>query len=206
MFFFLWNFLTTSLADFLRQTQTLNCLPFSAVLFQEEQKCRLSVLTDASSKIQNNSLLTFDYGFPNFKKRGGYRTWEILSNWAVLTPQRKIHIAPMFTGKPPFTKFFQKTAEGIKRHCMMSTKSNSSTKKFFVIHLRGSDRPCIVKLMTSSYLIRKIESFNVTKNDVIYLMTDLKRENDKVATLKQHVGDSLFMASDMDIFSTSPFK
>ena len=37
-------------------------------------------------------------------------------------------------------------------------------------------------------------------------MTDLKREHDKVTALKQHFGDSLFMASDMEIFSTSPFK
>ena len=37
-------------------------------------------------------------------------------------------------------------------------------------------------------------------------MTDLKREHDKVTALKQHFGDSLFMASDMTILSTSPFK
>ena len=88
----------------------------------------------------------------------------------------------------------------------MSTFLNSGTRKFYVIQLRGTDRPCILEWMTSSYLIRKIESFNITKNDTIYLMTDLKKENDKVTALKQYFGDSLFMASDMEVFSTSPFN
>ena len=37
-------------------------------------------------------------------------------------------------------------------------------------------------------------------------MTDWKKENDKLTALKQYFGDSLFMASDMEIFSKSPFK
>ena len=37
-------------------------------------------------------------------------------------------------------------------------------------------------------------------------MTDMGREHDKVRALKQHFGGSLFLASDIEIFSTSPFK
>ena len=112
----------------------------------------------------------------------------------------------MFNGKPPFSAFIRSAAEGIKKHCLPLSNDIARTKNFYVIHLRGSDRPCIVELMTSFYLIRKIESFNITKNDVIYLMTDLGKDHDNVTSLKRHFGDSLFMASDMKIFSKSPFK
>ena len=203
---FLWNLLTAGLLPRCAATDTeKNYLPFLAVSFQEEHNCRLSVLTHASDEIHLNSVLKLEYGSPSFKKTKAYLINDSLSNWAI-KHQRKIHITPMFTGKPPFSRFFRNAAEGIKRHCMMSTFPNSGTKKFYVIQLRGTDRPCIVEWMTSSYLIKKIESFNITKNDVIYLMTDLKKENDKVTALKQYFGDSLFMALDMEIFHSSPFK
>jgi len=207
-FSFQWNSLTAGLFPRCAETDTekKTCLPFSTVLFQEKHNCRLSVQTDTSDEIHLSSVLKFEYGHPYFKKKRAFRIADLSSNWAALKHQREHHIQPVFTGKPPFSKFFRNAAEGIKRHCMMSTFSKSSTRKFYVIHLRGTDRPCIVKLMTSSYLIRKIGSFNITENDVIYLMTDLKREHDKVTALKQHFGDSLFMASDMEMFSASPFK
>ena len=175
-------------------------------MFQEEHNCRLSVVTDDSDKIHMNSVLKFEYGLPDFKKTKAFHIKDFLSKWATLKHQRETHVKPMYSGKPPFSKFFRNAAEAIKRQCMMSTISNSFTQKFYVIHLRGTDRSCMIDLMTSSYLIGKIESLNITKNDVIYLMTDMGREHDKVRALKQHFGGSLFMASDIDIFSASPFK
>ena len=109
----------------------------------------------------------------------------------------------MFLRKPPF-----------QSSCNVQLRVSSCNEwdhhgpthedKFLVINLRGADRPFIVEWMTSSYLIRKIESFNITNFDIIYRMKDLKRELDNVTNLKQHFEDSLLMASVVETLSKSP--
>ena len=153
-------------------------------------------------------MLTLEYGFYVNERdaRTGYRIRMLVDNWASKNHVVNSDITALFRGKPPFSQFIRETAEIIRNQMLATTGPQMATKKLYVIHLRGRDRNCIVRLVTSSYLIKKIESYKITQKDSIYIMTDLGDNHDNVTSLKRHFGDSLFVASDMKIFSQSPFK
>ena len=153
-------------------------------------------------------MLKLEYGFDGGAKKDltSYRIRMLADNWASKNHAINSDITALFSGKPPFSKFIRETAEILRNQMLAAFGSQMGTKKLYVIHLRGTDRDCIVRLMTSSFLIAKIESHKITQKDAIYVMTDLGANHDKVTSLKRHFGNSLFVASDMKIFSQSPFK
>ena len=114
-----------------------------------------------------------------------------------------------------FSKFITSSAEQIVRHCFKraiekarSFKRNpNSIKRFFVVHLRGTDRPCAFKRLKPKNVLSQLEAFGLKRaTDVVYVMTDLKSQNDVIREIKNYFKDYyMFLASEIDLYDDPVF-
>ncbi len=75
-----------------------------------------------------------------------------------------------FGNKRPFSNFVKSSAKKIKKKLM---QRSSKGRKFVTIHLRTTDRPCMIRSYTPKNLLMKLKSFNILAgNSVVYLHTD----------------------------------
>ena len=121
-----------------------------------------------------------------------------------------LHVQPAFRGKPPFGPFFQTAARNIKEECLTQIQGdlvgqNGRQPKFYVVQLRGTDRPAILSLGVD-YVIKRIESFGITQQDNLYFMTDLSSTHGYVRGIKSHFGSAMCQAKDMTLFQQLPFR
>ena len=95
-----------------------------------------------------------------------------------------------------------KSAEKVKLLCFEKAGSTSHLKtKFYVIHLRGGDRPCVREKMSPAKVLEKIISFIFRNHSrVVYLMTDLDTQSAYVKETKNYFGANLCLAEDIELF------
>ena len=100
-----------------------------------------------------------------------YRIKENLFNESAVYHSEKIgDILFQFGKKRPFSNFVRSSAKKIKKKLM---GRSSEDRKFVTIHLRTTDRPCMISSYTPMDLLLKLKSFNILAgNSVVYLHTD----------------------------------
>ena len=106
----------------------------------------------------------------------------------------------------PFSDFFLRSAAAIREICYRKCQQNKLKRKFIVIHLRGTDRPCLREKMSPHEIIQKIKRLGVPKErSVIYLMTDLPRNSTYVQAVRNYFKPFIFGSDDVKFFSRYPF-
>ena len=151
-----------------------------------------------TSEVRNILTLEFGEGVAKIPSEltFGRITSDILDDTKSLEVNlHAMKVEPAFKGKPPFGKFIRAAAENIKNECISKIQRSSAKKvpKFYVVQLRGTDRPPIKK-SGIDYVISKMTSLGITQDDYVYLMTDLPSNDDYVTGCKAHFGSTMCQA------------
>ena len=104
----------------------------------------------------------------------------------------------------PFGIFFKQTAIYIaaylrKMSLKIASKNGQTLHKspeLIVLKLRGNDKNCALYHVNDVALLKKIEQFGVNKNkQIVYVMTDLLRDNQYTRTLRNYFKDHYMFES-----------
>ena len=79
-----------------------------------------------------------------------------------------------------------------------------NNSKYFAIHLRGRDRPCLL-LKDSHFMTTRLISNGLRPWEKIYLMTDMKSDHPVVKSVHQYFHNPVITAKDIAIFKQYPF-
>ena len=135
-----------------------------------------------------------------------YRTSNInLSNTIIGRHQfLSLVQAANLTEAIPFGIFFKQTAIYIaaylrKMSLKIASKNGQTLNKspeLIVLKLRGNDKNCALYNVKDVALLKKLEQFGVNKNkQIVYVMTDLLRDNQYTRTLRNYFKDHYMFES-----------
>ena len=117
----------------------------------------------------------------------------------------------LISGARQFSPFFRIAAKKIKREFLnvASKKQNSICQwNLTVMHIRGTDRGCMLEKLTEKQLTDKIASFGVPrKNEVVYLMTNMPEKSTHFNAIRKYfTNNTFFEARDIAMFKRKEFS
>lgn len=191
---------------------------------QGSRLCRLRFITTQEiRRSEPKSVINAEFGVsagPKFcpEKLCNYRTRDIvIKNFTALQNTYSVTEAKKVGKQDNLNSQFVNStakyiAEYLKRTSIFIANqkfglTSSSRLKLAVFKLRGTDRPCALLKINELELIKKIESFGISKERyIVYLMTDLNVHSKHVRALRTHFeGYFLFESRDIPIFKHEQF-
>ena len=158
-------------------------------------------------------MITVEYGrqADSWSGRGIYRIFRLNQLKPRILPESNLTEVLLRPPLRPFALFFTQVAKSIRRDCFRRAQGALSDRKqprmkFRLVHLRGTDRPCALRNFTPLGLLERLQKSRINfKSDLVYLMTDLQKNNWLVVKLRSLLGRRLCEASDITLFSREPF-
>ena len=93
------------------------------------------------------------------------------------------------------------------REKQLEINGSIGNRKFIVVHLRWRHRPQALSKYTGGQLVKKIESYGVSKdNSIVYLMTDLPQNHALNVAMRTHFKDFIYQDSDIELFKHNSFQ
>ena len=174
----------------------------------------LQLRVDNPNRIK--SIVGIEYGQDSTKRlRTFYRIRQLLTKTFLIPQRRNLKKFVQILKRRPFSKFIVSSGEYIKKRCFdiaakkaeLYNRNLKSPKRFIVVHLRGTDRPCAFERLKPKDLIFKLEKTGLKRTtDVVYVMTDLTSNSSHFIELKKYFKNYyMFQASDMELFDHSIF-
>ena len=184
--------------------------------------CRLRVVPVAefvsrfllSNKTQ--SLVTVEYGeiHPDNSKSFYRIVLPQLTRVQSLKNSNVYHVKQL--SKPrQFSEFIRAIALHVKNYCFRRAseiaKSNlrnvEKITRFIVVHVRGTDKPCVLKKLKPKNMISKLKKLGVKReSDIVYFMSDIPNNSSHFKALKSYFRTYYFFeSSDIDMFDDEIF-
>ncbi|XP_075251756.1 uncharacterized protein LOC142344125 isoform X1 [Convolutriloba macropyga] len=185
----------------------------------EEKQCRLRVVNKYDAGLALPSIVSVEYDRKGKCSECHYRTCDVRphnSKVTLLDDFNQNEINPT-NEKKEFSMFIKITAAMIRTELLKiamtsriseteSANQGLKSPQFVVLHLRASDRPCVLKQLTPNRLIQLLTNFGVNNNTVLYVMTNAPENSTHMAAIKKELQAlSVFTASDVAIFQDPVF-
>ncbi len=142
-------------------------------------------------------------------KRCLSRSWEVFDYLgdSLVEFDSQIAVRRLFKERP-FSDFIRSSAALIKSQVVQrSLEMSNEARKLIVLHLRASDRKCVLKSYGPKQLIDKIKQYGAhSHNTTLYLMTNVDTNSSHKRMLQHYFGRFLFETKDFSLFSQKPFS
>ena len=109
-----------------------------------------------------------------------------------------------------FSRFIKLSAKKVKNnifHIARKQQNSNGPFNLTVMHIRGTDRSCMLQKLNASQLVNKIASFGLPqRNGVVYLMTNIPKHCRHFKAIQQYfTNHSFFESRDVAMFKTKEF-